>query len=394
MIEASGNQKIVVVLGAGMIGSAVAEDLASRDDLQVHVADSRQENLDRIQSRAPVRPHHVNLTDAALLRELLRGSDLAIGALPSVIGLQTVKTSIVAGCNIVDISFMSEDARVLDALARERRVVAVTDCGVAPGLSNMVAAHAVAQFDSCERLEIAVGGLPAVRRWPFNYKAGFAPWDVVEEYTRPARVVEQGHVVIKEALSGLKLIDVPEVGTLESFITDGLRSLADTLKVPFMEERTLRWPGHAELMKIFRETGFFSLDAITVGAHSVRPRDVTAALLFPKWTFEEGEADLTVMQIQAWGTKKGERSRFVFDFLDRFDASSGLRSMSRSTGYSATAVASLLLDGTLHEPGLHAPESLSLRPGILDRVVGYLRARGIRCEMSTRPSASPTMVTG
>ena len=380
MIQVSGNQKNVVVLGAGMIGSAIAQDLAAREDLLVHVADSRQENLDRVLSRAAVRAHLVNLGDPDLLRELLKDCDLAIGALPSVIGLQTVKTSIEAGCNIVDISFMSEDARALDGLARKHNVVAVTDSGVAPGLSNMMAVHAAAQFDTCERLEIAVGGLPAVRRWPFDYKAGFAPWDVLEEYTRPARVVEDGRIVVKDALSGLKLIDVPEVGTLESFITDGLRSLADTLKIPFMEERTLRWPGHAELMKIFRETGFFSLEPITVKGQTLRPRDVTAALLFPKWTFEDGEADLTVMQVRASGTKAGAAGTFTFDFLDRFDERSGLRSMSRSTGYTATAIASLILDGNLREAGVHAPEALGARPGVLDHVLTYLRARGIRCE--------------
>lgn len=362
-----------------MIGGAIAEDLAARDDLQVHIADSRQENLDRVQSRAIVRGHHVNLGDPAVLRDLLKGCDLAIGALPSVIGLQTVKASIESGCDIVDISFMSEDARAFDSLARERGVTAVTDAGVAPGLSNMMAAFAAGQLDVCRRLEIAVGGLPVLRSWPFNYKAGFAPWDVLEEYTRPARVVENGQVAIKEALSGLKLIEVPEVGTLESAITDGLRSLVDTLKVPHMEERTLRWPGHFELMKVFREAGLFSLEPVQVGGQELRPRDVTAALLFPKWTFAEGEADLTVMQVRAWGVRQGKSATFGFDFLDRFDPASGLRSMSRSTGFTATAIASLILDGTLKEPGVHAPEALGVRPGVLDRVMNYLRARGIRC---------------
>ena len=381
MSEPSGNRKNVVVLGAGMIGAAMAQDLATQDALRVHVADSRQENLDRVLSRAPVRTHHVNLGDPAVLRGLLKGSELAIGALPSVIGLQTVKTCVEAGCNIVDISFMPEDARVLDALAKQHRAIAITDCGVAPGLTNMVAAHAVSLFDSCERIEMAVGGLPAVRQWPFNYKAGFAPWDVLEIYTRPAVVVENGKTVVREAMSGLELIDVPGVGTLESFVTDGLRSLADTLKVPNMVERTLRWPGHVELMRVFRETGFFSLDPIHIDGRAVRPRDVTAALLFPKWTFEEGEADLTVMQLRAWGVKGGERRTYTLDFLDRYDPVTDLRSMSRSTGFTATAVANLILDGTLTRPGVFAPETIGATPGILDRVFAYLRERGIRCHI-------------
>jgi saccharopine dehydrogenase-like NADP-dependent oxidoreductase len=365
-----------------MIGSAMAQDLAAVSGLEVHIADSRPESLARVSKKVPVQTHQVDLGNPEFVRALLKGYRLAIGALPSVIGLQSVKASIEAGCDIVDISFMSEDARALDALARDRGVTAVTDCGVAPGLTNMVAAHAAARFDSCERIEMSVGGLPAIRRWPFNYKAGFAPWDVIEIYTRPAAVVENGRVVIKEAMSDLELVDVPGVGTLESFVTDGLRSLADTLKVPNMVERTLRWPGHVELMRVFRETGFFSLEPVSVGGHSLRPRDMTAALLFPKWTFEEGEADITVMQVRSSGLKSGTRHEFTFDFVDRFDPASGLRSMSRSTGFTATAVAGLILDGTLKEPGVHAPEALGARPGILNRVLEYLRARGVRCEIS------------
>jgi saccharopine dehydrogenase-like NADP-dependent oxidoreductase len=247
----------------------------------------------------------------------------------------------------------------------------------------MVAAYAAGQFDSCEGVEMAVGGLPAVRTWPFNYKAGFAPWDVLEIYTRPAAVVENGRVVIREAMSGLELVEVPGVGTLESFVTDGLRSLADTLKVPFMVERTLRWPGHTELMRVFRETGFFSLAPIDVGGQRLRPRDVTAALLFPKWTFEEGEADITVMKVRAWGVRRDAPLTFTFDFVDRYDPATGLRSMSRSTGFTATAVARLILDGTFREPGVHVPETLGTRPGLLGRVLDYLRVRGIRCEIDT-----------
>lgn len=380
----SSTKQPVIVLGAGMIGSAMAQDLAAAGGLEVHIADSRPETLDRVAKKIPVRTHLADLGDPEAVRALLKGHRLAIGALPSVIGLQSVKASIEAGCDIVDISFMAEDARALDALARERGVTAVTDCGVAPGLTNMVAAYAAEQFDSCERIEMSVGGLPAIRKWPFNYKAGFAPWDVIEIYTRPATVMENGRRVVKEAMTDLELIDVPGVGTLESFVTDGLRTLADTLKVPNMVERTLRWPGHVELMRVFREAGFFSLEPIAVGGQTVRPRDLTAALLFPKWTFDEGEADITVMRVLASGLKGGAAHRFTFDFVDRYDAASGLRSMSRSTGFTATAVAGLILDGALKEPGVHAPEALGARPGILDRVLDYLRARGVRCEMSAR----------
>ena len=380
MSEAKSSKKKAIVLGAGMVGSAIARDLAETAGLDVHIADARPEGLSRVRKSAPVEVHQLDLSNADVVRKLVRGFDLAIGALPSVIGLSSVRACLEAGADVVDISFMPEDARVLDPVAREHGVTAITDCGVAPGLSNMMATSAAGDFDVCERVEISVGGLPAVRKWPFNYKAGFAPWDVLEEYTRPARIVESGKVETREAMSGLELVDIPEVGTLESFITDGLRSLADTLKVPFMQERTLRWPGHVEQMKLFRETGLFSLEPIEVAGTKLRPRDFLAALLFPKWTFDEGEADITVMRVRAWGVRENTNRTITYDFLDRFDARSGIRSMSRSTGFTATAVARLLLDGGFKRPGVHAPEVLSHEAGALERVIDDLKARGIRVE--------------
>lgn len=141
----------------------------------------------------------------------------------------------------------------------------------------------------------------------------------------------------------------------------------------------MRWPGHAGLMRVLRDTGFFSLDPIEAGGLRVRPRDVTAALLFPKWTFEEGEADLTVMRVRVEGRQKGQRVAYGWDFLDRFHEETGVRSMSRSTGYVATSVARLLLDGAFQRPGVHPPETLGAEPGLLERVLADLAARGVHC---------------
>jgi saccharopine dehydrogenase-like NADP-dependent oxidoreductase len=283
---------------------------------------------------------------------------------------------------MVDISFMPENALELDRQAREGGATVVVDAGIAPGLSNMMAGYAANKLGHCERLEIDVGGLPVERRWPFDYKAGFAPGDVIEEYTRPARIVEHGRVVVKEALSDPEMVDIPGVGTLESLNTDGLRSLVHTLKMPFMKEKTLRWPGHAELMRVLRETGFFGTEPIEAGGTRVRPRDVTAALIFPRWTFEEGEPDLTVMRVRVEGQEGGRSTLYAWDYVDRFDEATGLRSMSRSTGFTATAISRLVLDGTFRRPGVHPPETLGAIPGLLDRVLADLRARGTRCSAS------------
>jgi saccharopine dehydrogenase-like NADP-dependent oxidoreductase len=374
--------KKVVVLGAGMVGAAMARDLADDAGLRVDVADVRPEALERVAGRSPVGTVRADLGNPDAVRRLAAGYDLVVGALPSVIGLSTVRAVIEAGRDCVDISFMPEDARVLDPLARERGVTAVFDCGVAPGLSNMMCGSAAARLAPCESLEIYVGGLPVARHWPYDYKAGFAPWDVLEEYTRPARLVEHGRTVVKEPLSEPELIEFPGVGTLEAFNTDGLRSLAETLKAPFMKEKTLRWPGHAELMRVLRDTGFFSLEPVDVKGQQVRPRDLTAALLFPKWTFDEGEADLTVMRVRVKGSANGVPTVYAWDFLDRFHEASGLRSMSRSTGYVATSVARMILAGSFRRPGAHPPETLGAEPGLLDRVLADLTARGIRCRAS------------
>jgi saccharopine dehydrogenase-like NADP-dependent oxidoreductase len=294
-----------------------------------------------------------------------------------------------AGRSCVDISFMPENALELDGLARERGACAVVDCGIAPGVSNLMAGFAVAQLERCERLEIYVGGLPVERHWPFEYKAGFAPYDVIEEYTRPARLVEHGRVVVREALSEPELMDFPGVGTLEAFLTDGLRSLVETLDVPFMKEKTLRYPGHVHLMRALRDTGFFGKQPVEVAGQWIRPLDATAALMFPRWTFAEGERDITVLRVVADGEAGGRLVRYRWDLTDAFDEASGLRSMSRTTAFPATIMAGLIADGTFARPGVHAPEAAGGVPGLLDRVLGELARRGVRCRAKVEAEPFP-----
>ena len=367
----------VVVLGAGMVGSAVAADMA-REGFIVTVADARSEALARLKARHEVETREADLSRPEAVRRVVAEADLVLGALPSVFGLQTLRTVIEARKTYVDISFMPEDAWELDPLAKEHGVCTVVDCGVAPGVSNLLCGQAVEILDTCERLEIYVGGLPAERRWPFEYKAGFAPGDVLEEYTRPARVVEGGRMVVKEALSEPELLDFAGVGTLEGFNTDGLRSLATTLKVPEMKEKTLRYPGQIELMRVLRHTGYFSKEPVSVGGVMVRPLDLTARLLFPKWTYEEGEADLTVMRVVAEGTAGGRRLRLEWDLLDRYDPATRVRSMSRTTGYAATSMAALILRGAFRHPGVHPPEFLAREPGLVESFLAEYARRGVQ----------------
>ncbi len=367
-----------IVLGAGMVGSLMARDLAADPGFEVTAADLRPEALARFAPGDRVRTMQADLGDPAAIGRVVAGFDIVLGALSSSMGLSTLRAVIEAGKTYCDISFMADDATQLDALARERGVTAVVDCGVSPGVSNVAIGYAVAALDVTERIDILVGGLPVVRRWPYEYKAPFAPHDVIEEYTRPARIVEHGKVVVREALSEPELVDFEGVGTLEGFNTDGLRSLiASFPQVPGMLEKTLRYPGHIALMRVLRDTGYFSKDPIDVGGARVRPLDVTAALLFPKWSFDDGEEDLTVCRVRVEGQKQGRRTRYLWDLHDTYDAATRTRSMSRCTGFPATIMARMLADKRFVKPGVHPPEVCGKVPGILETMLAELAKRGV-----------------
>ena len=175
------------------------------------------------------------------------------------------------------------------------------DCGVSPGISNLAVGRAAAALDEVEEVTILVGGLPADRRRPFGYAIVFSATDVIEEYTRPARVVENGRVVTREALSEVETIEVPGVGTLEAFLTDGLRTLLSTVRARNMKEKTLRYPGHADAMRALRDGGFFETEAMDVGGVSVVPRAVTEKLLSRAWKLSEGEEEFTFLRVAVSG---------------------------------------------------------------------------------------------
>ncbi|MBF0500686.1 MAG: saccharopine dehydrogenase NADP-binding domain-containing protein [Candidatus Riflebacteria bacterium] len=372
-----GNQKSIVVLGAGMVGAVMAEDLARESSFRVTVADRDGEVLSRLAARASVKTVIADLADQAKVRELIGPADLVIGAVPGYLGFQTLKLVIESGKNFADIAFMPEDYLQLDGLAVKKKVTAVVDCGVAPGMSNLILGKHAAEFDSFEEALILVGGLPRVRTWPYEYKAPFSPIDVLEEYTRPARYVRDGNIVNMPALTEPELVDLPGVGTLEAFNTDGLRSLIDTIRCPNMKEKTLRFPGHIEIMRILRETGFFSKTPIDVKGHNVAPLDLTTRLLFPKWKLQPGEEEFTVMRVQVTGTHKGDRIRHTYDLLDRNDPRTGFSSMSRTTGFPNAIMARLILNGSFESHGVFPPERFGGQPKIFQAIVDGLQERGV-----------------
>jgi lysine 6-dehydrogenase len=367
----------IIVLGAGLVGGPMAADLAADPLFEVTAVDVNAEALARLSKTRGVRTLRADLARPEDVRGLVAGFDLALSAVPGFMGFRTLQAVLEAGKCVVDIAFFPEDPFALDALARAQGVTALVDCGVAPGMSNVLTGYSQHRLDEVRSVLIYVGGLPEVREWPYDYKAVFSPADVIEEYIRPARYVQNGALVVRPALSDPELINFPGLGTLEAFNTDGLRTLIGTIAAPDMKEKTLRYPGHIEKMAVLRETGFFSQEEIEVGGARVRPLDVTAKLLFPKWKMNPADRDLTVMKIVVEGRKDGRDRRYTFDLLDRFDEKTGVHSMARTTGYTATVAARMLARGIYAEKGLFAPESIGRRPECVEFLLDGLKKRGI-----------------
>lgn len=373
----------VVILGVGLVGKAVALDLASDEKFLVSAVDLKKEPLDDLRNRGLTSVEQKDLSRPDEVKRVVKPFDLVISAVPGFLGFETLKACLEAGKNVVDVAFAPEDPFELDGLSKEKGITAVVDCGVAPGLSNILAGHALTRMDKGESLVIYVGGLPVVRTWPFEYKAVFSPADVIEEYLRPARYKENGEVIIRPALSDPEFIEFEGLGTLEAFNTDGLRTMLKTLSFPHMKEKTLRYPGHREKIAMLKEAGLFNTQPLTINGKEVIPREITAEILFPRLKLQSGEEDLTIMRVVITGKKRDHRLTITYDLFDRFDPQSGFHSMARTTGFTATMAARAFRLGLIKNLGITPPEFLGLDPECFHFILRGLVERGIRVKEKT-----------
>src|SRR5262249_50792750 len=235
-----------------------------------------------------------DLSSPAEIVRAVSAADVVAGAVPGFLGTAMLKAVLAAKKPISDISFAPENPLLLEDEARRSGVPAVVDCGVSPGLSNLAAGRAAGLFDKTESIRIFVGGLPVRRVKPWEYRIVFSATDVIEEYTRPARIVRDGRLVTVPALSEVEPFEDPRVGTLEAFLTDGLRTVLTTIRARNLEEKTLRYPGHAEKMRLLRDAGFFGEEPVEVGGVRVPPRALTESLLFPAWRLPPGDEEFTL----------------------------------------------------------------------------------------------------
>ena len=345
-----------------MVGSAMAIDLSKNHNL--FLADYDLNALKTIQSKnSNIQTSQLDVTDSKALSEWIAPADIVLLAVPGFLGYKALETIINSGKNVVDISFSPENILNLNPLAVEKGVTVIVDAGVAPGIPNYLLGYWDAQLN-IESFEYYVGGLPKNPQPPFNYKAPFSPVDVIEEYTRPARMLVDHEIITQPALSDIERMKFEDAGTLEAFNTDGLRSLLSTMNhIPNLKEKTLRYPGHAELMLEYRNKGLFNDKNI----------DETSKKLFEAWKLDENEIEFTVLDIII----KGDMKIITYHLYDEFNLESRTSSMARTTGYTATASINLILENIWNDYGVFPPEMVGVKPECIQFILQYLSQRDV-----------------
>ena len=365
-----------------MVGRTIAQDLAK--DFAVTSFDLNPQNLELLRARnSAIEVVQADLRQYGQYAQWLQPFDLVVTAVPGFMGFEALRQVILCGKDVADISFFPEDVLQLNELAQQKNVTVITDIGVAPGMSNLILGY-YDRIMQVKNFECYVGGLPKRREKPFEYKAPFSPADVIEEYVRPARLKENGHIVTKPALTEREFMDFDELGTLEAFNTDGLRSLLFTMPhIPNLKEKTLRYPGHVELIIALKDSGFFSQEPILVNGVEIAPLHFSSKILFAEWKLGETEEELTVMKVIVEGDVDGKRERIQYDMLDRYDPSTQMSSMSRTTGFTCTAAVNLLAKKMFSEKGVFPPELVGRHKACFDFVLQYLEQRGVTWRLTT-----------
>lgn len=371
----------IAVLGAGMVGRAIALDLIN--NFSVTSFDLSAENLSALKKRnTAVETVVADLSQFNQYQSWLSAFDIVVTAVPGFMGYKALEAVINAGKNVVDISFFPEDVLQLDKLAKEKGVTVITDCGVAPGMSNFIIGRYNEEM-KVKAFECYVGGLPLHPQPPFYYKAPFSPVDVIQEYIRPARLVESGQIVTRPALSEREMMHFEPVGDLEAFNTDGLRSLVYTMPhIPDMKEKTLRWPGHIDLIIALKQTGLLDETPVAINNTTVSPLAFTSKLLVKEWKLGEEEEEFTVMKVIV----KGEGREIVYDLYDQFDPVTKISSMARTTGYTCTAAVHLIAKNLFTGKGVFPPELVGKDKACFDFVIEYLRERNVAWKKTVNPA--------
>jgi lysine 6-dehydrogenase len=379
----------MLVLGAGLQGSACAFDLLQHAAVErVTLADLPGIPLapflvpfvgDRLQLQT------LDVTDLAAVRRVMTGHDAVMSAIPYYHNGPLSAAAIDCGCHWADLGGNTEiviEQKQLDPCARSRGVAVVPDCGLAPGMVNVLAAEGIRRMDVADRVKIYVGGLPQSPEPPLNYQIVYSLEGVLDYYTTPSWILRDGAPRQVEPLSELEWVDFPDpIGRLEAFHTGGGIStlpFAYQGRVNVMEYKTLRYPGHADAMRPIRELGLLDESPVEVKGQPVSPRALFMAVVQPKLTKPDGP-DLVALRVEVTGQRQGAPARVAWQLIDRYDAARGISAMMRTTGYSLAITGLMQADGRIAARGVHTPDEVVP----FQAYVGELAARGICIEEAT-----------
>jgi len=359
----------ICVVGCGMQGSVAAQDLCSCEH-DVTVFDNNIALLRQLKKKVNIRARQFNVKDKIKFIRVIKDFDVVLGALPAALGSYIMDCTIKAGVDLVDMSYSADDPFLFHEKALKKKVRIIPDAGFAPGLSNVLIGEAYRQFKGLDWLKIMVGGIPLHPEPPFNYAITWSPADLIEEYTRPTRIMRRNRVETIETLSGIETIHVPKIGKLECFYTDGLRTLLKTINAPDMEEKTIRYPGHARLFKTIIDCGFLSDTPVHCGRRLVAIRDVSMRYLSDMLKKSDNR-DLSVLLIEL----RRKRKQRIYTVIDRYDETNRITSMARMTAYTGSVIAQYVkkCDGF----GVIAPERLGMDAMLCNKIKSALKKRGI-----------------
>jgi lysine 6-dehydrogenase len=376
----------MMVLGAGLQGCACAYDLLQNPAVdQVTLADLRPDQLPQFLTgdwKGRLRPLRLDVTDIAAVKAALQGHASVMSAIPYYYNAPMARAAVEVGCHFSDLGGNTEivlEQKKLDAQARAKGLSVIPDCGLAPGMVNILAAEGIRRLDRAEKVKVYVGGLPQSPEPPLNYQIVYSLEGALDYYTTPSWILRGGRPVQVDALSELEPVEFPSpVGTLEAFHTGGGIStlpFAYEGKVDVMEYKTLRYPGHAAIMRPIRELGLLDTRPVEVKGHSIVPRDVFIASVSPRLHKPQGR-DLVALQVQVSGVKDGAGRQIGFRLIDYYDVEHGISAMMRTTGYSLSITGQMQADGRVTAKGVHTPDEAIPYPAYVEE----LGRRGVRIE--------------
>lgn len=382
----------ILVLGAGKMGHASALDLEKDENVErITLTDTSQSNLEKALGRAKtdkIDIIHADATDRATIK-LMKGYDVAIGALPHPASAPALKNAIDAGLPVVDMVFEPEQLKLDDA-AKQAGVTIIPAFGVHPGIANVFAGHAYSVLDQTHKIILRCGGLPQDPSGsPLIHKTAFNINSALGEYAKAVKIIEDGELKVVAPLSEPEKLTHPELGEIECFLTNTASTLLTTLTdVAVLKSKTVRWPGNLARVQIIYDCGLLSLEEVELGGVKMRPIDVFASIVRPHMSMEEGGKELTYLAVEAEGLQSGVLKRYEYELLDYYDETEEITSMARTTGFPPSIAARMIVNGQITQTGIIPPEKVFIGEKF-DFLIDELAKRGISIKITESTIKTP-----